>query len=109
VYNKYRRNKMIEKFKPNSHQIADIEYLFRKVTEYNQESDSFYASMTVDKYGVCIFVTGDNIKDQFIREMVNRDKFTQMSIELEYLYMLEHKDEIDPKIEAQNDLDKEQF
>ena len=97
------------KFKPNSHQIADIEYLFRKVTEYNQESDSFYASMTVDKYGVCIFVTGDNIEDQFIKDMVNRHNFTQMSIELEHLYMLEHKDQGISESEAQNDLDKEQF
>jgi hypothetical protein len=97
------------KFKPNSHQIADIEYLFRKAIEYNQESDSFYVSVDIHRWGVSVFVTGDNIEDQYVGEMVNIDKFTQMSIELEHLYMLEHKDEIDPKIEAQNDLDKEQF
>ena len=97
------------KLKLNSHQIADIEFLFRKVTEYNQDSDSFYASMTVDKYGVCIFVTGDNIEDQFVGEMVNRDKFSQLSIKLEEVYMLEHKDDDMLWAEAQNDLDKEQF
>lgn len=97
------------KLKLNSHQIADIEYLFRKVTEYNQDSDSFYASMTVDRYGVCIFVTGDNIEDQFIGEMVNRDNFSQLSIKLDYVYMQEHKEQIIAESEAQNGLDKEQF
>lgn len=97
------------KLKLNSHQIADIEYLFRKVTEYNQDSDSFYASMTVDRYGVCIFVTGDNIEDQFIGEMVNRDNFSQLSIKLDHVYMQEHKNQIIAESEAQNDLDKEQL
>lgn len=116
-----KEKKMIDyKFKPSTEEKCLIETLIERVIHCNQDGGIFWeASLNIGRSGVQLSVKGCTIGslDWTMRSGCNyiasyaceKEHVEHMLEWLDEQYAIEHKEEEDPRIEAQRELDKEQI
>ena len=99
-------------FNPNTDERCLLETLIDRVFKHNIESDTFEGNIIMFPAGVRLEVHGVIIGHQTWRNYTTANEKEHLEDMLKWLdeqYAIEHRDEEDPKIEAQRELDKEQI